>query len=72
VASVAFRLRKDASHLSAEDDSEYETLPQRVFQTLTPHEQELNFHRNEYSMVSEECHFVKQTFSQTSVKCPLE
>ena len=51
---VSVGLMKDASHLCSADESEQETLSQRVFEALTPNEQELNFLSNEYSMVSED------------------
>ena len=52
VVKVAVCLLKDASHLSAADEPEYDFLSQRVFEALTPNEQDLNFLRNDYSMVS--------------------
>ena len=45
-------LLKDASLANTANDSGDETLPQKVLNTLTPKEQELNFLRNGYSLVS--------------------
>ena len=56
--SVSFGLMKDASRLSSADEAEHKTVSQRVFEALTPNERELNFLRKEYSMVSEDMHFL--------------
>ena len=45
-------LLKDANLVNDADESAHEPLPQRVFNSLIPNEQELNFLRNEYSTVS--------------------